>query len=482
MNRLSEEQLIARYRSEIPRRDLLQAVTSGATAPRPVVDVLYRYRNEKRLADIVEFPVAAVKDVVAPGDAELQKFHEAHPELFRAPEFRSFAVASLSPAALESAVEIPEDKLKREYEQRKEEFETAEQRDIQQILAPSEDKAKEVEAAVAAGKDWKELATSLGQDPETVDLGLLSRQEIPHELGDVAFELPLNQPSEPVKTPMGWHVLRVTKIEPAATQSFEQAKPKIEAALKLADATDRLDKTGNQADDALAGGAALPDVAAKFGLKTTAIAAVDESGHDPDGKPVELPVAPDQLLKTAFATNQGDTSRIIDADDGSIYAIHLDKITPPQVRPLAEIKDKAVAAWQAEQKREATVKQAEALAASVKPGEGLAKAAGDKGVTLLAAIPLSRTATPEQKVPPALVAKLFDAKSGDIVTISEPTGAFVAQLKEIQSPESVPDGAADALSQQLAKEAQQDIAGAYTQALKKRFPVEIQRDALDRMF
>src|SRR5207253_7992033 len=127
-----------------------------------------------------------------------------------------------------SAVEIPEDKLKREYEQRKEQFETAEQRDIQQILAPSEDKAKEVEAAVAAGKDWKELATSLGQDPETVDLGLLSRQEIPHELGDVAFELPLNQPSEPVKTPMGWHVLRVTKIEPAATQSFEQAKPRSE--------------------------------------------------------------------------------------------------------------------------------------------------------------------------------------------------------------------------------------------------------------
>ncbi len=203
------------------------------------------------------------------------------------------------------------------------------------------------------------MATGLGQDPETVDLGLLSRQEIPHELGDVAFELPLNQPSQPIKSPLGWHILRVTKIEPAATLSFEQARPKIEAALKLQDATDRLDKSGNKADDALAGGTPLAEVAAKFGLKTTTIAASDESGHDPDGKAVELPVAPDQILKTVFATNPGDTSRIIDTDDGSIFAIHLDKVTAPQVRPLAEVKDKAVAAWQAEQKRETASKKAE---------------------------------------------------------------------------------------------------------------------------
>jgi len=483
MNRLSEDQLVARLRNDIPRSDLLQAVTAGADAPRPVVDALYRYRNEKRLADIVAFPVAAVGDIATPSDAKLSKFHEAHPDLFRAPEYRSFTVASLAPADLEEPGAIAEDKLKKEYEQRKDEFESQEQREIEQILAPSEEKAKEAEAALAAGKDWKEVATTIaGQDPDTIDLGLLNRQEIPHELGDVAFELALDQTSQPVKSPLGWHILRVTKIAPAATQGFDEARPKIEAALKLQDATDRLDKIANQADDALAGGALLTDVAAKYALKTVTVAASDENGHDPQGAAVMLPVAPDEVLKSVFATNQGDTSRIIDTKDGSLFAVHVDKITPPQVRPLAEVKDKAVAAWQAEQKQEAATKRAEDLAAAVTAGIALAKVAGDKGLTLLAAVPLSRGAEPGQATPPALVAKLFAAKPGDVVTASEATGAYTAQLKEIQSPETIPDAAAAKLSEQLAGEARGDLAGAFTEALRRRFPVEIQREALDRMF
>ena len=301
-------------------------------------------------------------------------------------------------------------------------------------------------------------------------------------MGDVAFELPLNQPSQPIKTPLGWHLLRVVKIEPAAMQSFEATKPRIAAELKMQDAADRVAKIGNQADDALAGGTPLVDVAAKYQLKTTTIAAVDESGLDPEGKAFALPVTPDEYLKTVFATNQGDTSRIIDTRDGSIFAIRVDKVIPPQVTPLAEVKDKAIAAWQAEQKRESATRQAAALAAAVTPDTGLAKAAGDKGLTLLTAAPLSRSETKGQTVSPALVAKLFAAKPGDVVTASDATGAYTAQLKEIQLPEAISENAAAGLSDQLAGEARVGIAGEFTEALRQRFRVEIQREALDRMF
>jgi len=483
MNRLSEEQLVARLRHDIPRSDLVQAITAGIGMPRSVVDTLYRYRNEKRLADIVAFPAASIANIGEPSDADLSKFYDAHPDLFRAPEYRGFSVASLSPGDVEQPGEIAEDELKKEYDQRKDEFETPDRREIQQILAPSEEKAKEAEAALAAGKDWKDVATTIaGQDPETIDLGLLSRQEIPHELGDVAFELPLNQASQPIKSPLGWHILRVVKIEPAATQSFDEAKAQIATELKRQNAADRLDKVGNQADDALAGGAPLADVAAKYQLKTATVAAADEGGRDPQGNAISLPVASDEVLKAVFGTNQGDTSRIIDMKDGSIFAIRVDKITPPQVRPLAEVKSQAVAAWQAEQKSEAATKQAEALAGVVTPGVALAKVAGDQGLTLLPATPLSRTAAPGQTVSPALVAKLFTAKPGDVVTASDETGAYTAQLREIQSPETIPDAAAAGLSDQLAGDARVGIAGEFTEALRHRFPVEIQRDALDRMF
>lgn len=482
-NHLTEDQLVTQLRRDIPRSDLLQSVTAGVTEPRAVVDALYRYRNEKRVADIVEFPAASITGVAQPSDADLQKFYDAHKDQFRAPEFRSLTVASLSPTDLKGAAPIPDDKLRAAYEERKDDFGTPEQRDIQQILAPSEAVANEAEAALKAGKDWKEVATTIAkQDPDTIDLGLLSAKEIPHELGDIAFQLALNTPSQPVKSPLGWHILRVVKIDPATTQTFEQAKPKLEDQLKLQDAMDRLDKIGNEADDALAGGAKLADVAAKFGLKVTNVAAVDEGGKGPDGKPAALPFAPEAIVKTAFSTNQGETSRVTDTSDGAIFAVLVDKVSPPDIKPLAEVKDQAVAAWQAEQKRDQAQKQAKALAAAVTPSAPLAKAAGDKGVTLLAGVAVSRTEQQGQSAPPDLVAKLFTAKPGEVVSVDGPTGSYVAQLKEIQSPKTVPDTAAATLSQQLSGQARVDLASEYTDALRKRFPVDIKRDALDKMF
>src|SRR5258705_13561567 len=116
MNGLTEDQLIARLPGDLPRADLLQAITAGITVPRPVVEALYRHRGEKRLADIVVFPVAGLKDVGQPSEADLSKFYETHSDLFRAPEFRAFAVASLAPADVGKPEDIQDSKGRDEYQ------------------------------------------------------------------------------------------------------------------------------------------------------------------------------------------------------------------------------------------------------------------------------------------------------------------------------------------------------------------------------
>src|SRR5437764_5754765 len=92
MNRLTEDQLVERLRREIPRSELLQAITAGVSVPQPVVETVYRYRAEKRIADIVAFPVASAPNPAQPSEADLTGFYEAHPDLFRAPEYRGFTV------------------------------------------------------------------------------------------------------------------------------------------------------------------------------------------------------------------------------------------------------------------------------------------------------------------------------------------------------------------------------------------------------
>jgi peptidyl-prolyl cis-trans isomerase D len=482
-NRLSEDQFVAMLRRDIPRNDLFQALTAGVAAPQSMVDLLYRYRNEKRIADIVALPMAEAADVGQPSETDLTAFYDAHQDLFRTPEYREFALASLTPSDIAQGIEIPEAKLKEEFDQRQDEFQLPEQREVQQILAPSEEKAKEAEAALAAGKDWHDVATTIaGQDPETIDLGLMRREEMPRLLSDIVFDLPLNKSSEPVKSPLGWHILRVVKIEPPVNQTFEQVKPKLEAELARGEAEDRIYKIANRVDDALASGASLGDVAAKFGLTMTEVAAADLAGHDLEGKPLALPLPADPVLKLVFATGSGQTSRVTETPDGGIFAVRVSKITPPAVKPLAEVKDQAVAAWQTDKRREAVANTAEELAAAVKPDLRLSAVAAGKGLKVATSPALPRQPGRNDSTPPALVAKLFAAKPGEVVTAADATGSYVAQLSEVEVPEAPPQGATAAISRELTAAMRGDLAMEFTQALRKRFPVEIRRDALDRLF
>jgi peptidyl-prolyl cis-trans isomerase D len=482
-NHMTEPEYVARVRTDIPRQDLLLALTGGAVAPAPIIDRLYRYRDEKRVAAIVSLPDAGATGVGQPNDAELSKFYGAHQEMFRAPEYRGFVLASLTPPDLAKKIEIPEAKLKSAYDQRQDEFVLPERRDVQQILAPSEDKAKAAAAALAAGKDWTEVARTIaGQDPHTIDLGLMKREELPQNLGDVAFGLPLNQPSQPVKSSLGWHILRVVKIVPPTTQSFAEVKAKLQADLAHNEAVDQLYTVANHVDDALAGGATLDEAASRFALKKTVIAAVDEKGLGRDDKPVPLPVSPSEVLKLAFGTEESRTSRVTQASDGAIFVLHIDKIVPPAVRPLAEVKDKAVAAWQAQQRKDAVAKEAETLAAATKPGMQLSAVAGAKGLQVATPAPFQRQSEAAAGVPPALVDKLFAAKPGGVVTASDATGSYVAQLTKVEEPQTAAKGATASLSQEVTAGIQADLAEEYTRALRADFPVEIYRDTLDRLF
>jgi peptidyl-prolyl cis-trans isomerase D len=301
-------------------------------------------------------------------------------------------------------------------------------------------------------------------------------------LATPAFDLQLNQNSQPIQSSFGWHILRVTKIVPATTQTFEQAKPALSAALAKDEALDRLDKLGNKADDAIAGGATITEAAAKFGFKVTKIESTDISGRDPAGKPITLPIATADVVKAAFQTEQGDTSRVIDSEDGTLYAVRDDKITAPRVKPLAEVKDQAVSAWQADQKRNAVAKQAKDLAAAVTPDKNLKTVAGDQKLTVTTSPPLTRRPQPNATIPPALVGKLFAAKQGDTVSVDDESGAYVAQLAEIKDPGAPSDTEIAPLFNQVAQAMRLDLADEFTNALKNRYPVKIDRTALDKAF
>jgi parvulin-like peptidyl-prolyl isomerase len=97
-------------------------------------------------------------------------------------------------------------------------------------------RADSLRAALVAGADFAEVAKAFSADPGSApvggDLGYFGRGRMVQAFEDAAFELPVGQVSEPVRSEFGYHLIRVIDKRPARTQPLEEARPAIQ--LKLA--------------------------------------------------------------------------------------------------------------------------------------------------------------------------------------------------------------------------------------------------------
>ena len=118
----------------------------------------------------------------------------------------------------------------------------------------------------------------------------------------------------------------------------------------------------------------------------------------------------------------------------------------------------------------------------VKPDAKLGTIAAEKGLKATTSLPFTRHPGQDNAVPPALVPKLFAAKPGEVVTASDATGSYVAQLGDVQKPENVSQSSTADLSRELDAGQQADLGAEFAQALRARFPVEIHREVLDKLF
>ncbi len=103
-------------------------------------------------------------------------------------------------------------------------------------------KAQEVRKKLLAGEDFGMLAKAesddTGSGAQGGDLGTFKRGNMVKPFDDAAFSIPVGQVSEPVKSPFGYHVI---KIESREAKSFEQAKPEIDKKLKPQAAKQEMD-------------------------------------------------------------------------------------------------------------------------------------------------------------------------------------------------------------------------------------------------
>ena len=155
-------------------------------------------------------------------------------------------------------VKVSNAELIKYYNANKQQYSQPPQRDIRHILLKKNQKAlaDDLLAQIRSGASFERLARRHSQDPGSKKVGgrlEISKGQTVPPFDKVAFSLPTNQISAPVKTQYGWHLIQaIAAVVPAKTTPFKEVEQAIRQQLlqskKSAETTkyvERLQKSDN---------------------------------------------------------------------------------------------------------------------------------------------------------------------------------------------------------------------------------------------
>ena len=475
--RLSEESFVAELGEQIKQNQLLSALTAANQAPKALLEALYKFRNERRTADIVTIPYTSIT-ISEPSEIDLQEFYEKNKQRFISPEYRDISVIYLDPKDTSPSMSPPEDKIREAFEARKEAASTPETRDISQILIIDEKKLEKLSSNLRTGKTFDELANLLtGKNAQR--LGFLSSDDLPKPLSDTAFQTALNKVSDPVKTVLGWHVVKVNSIKPERKPTLAELRPQILKELAHEMAIDEIIRLTGKIDDALAAGSTLEEAAIATKLNLKQFSDVDAMGNGKNGRPKTNYPSTQRFRELASELKAGESSLIEEADDGSYFVLRVDRVIEPAIQSLAEINPKVTSSWKNFKIKEEAKKKAKQLMAAAKVS-GLKTAAKTQRLSITSTKPFTRFIRKQEvKISGALSAEIFRAKKTSLISAPDIKGYSVAQVTQILAANADTDKKElKVLRQTIEKSLSQDIGEQLILHLRETYGVEINKKTM----
>jgi peptidyl-prolyl cis-trans isomerase C len=106
---------------------------------------------------------------------------------------------------------------------------------LRHIVVPTEGEAKELQARLAKNESFEELAKKHSRDtnsaPKGGDLGFLGREQMLPDFARAAFALKTGEVSDVVRTPFGFHLIKLVNRKKGQSLTFEQVKAQLQRRL-----------------------------------------------------------------------------------------------------------------------------------------------------------------------------------------------------------------------------------------------------------
>ena len=478
---ISESQFISILRNQIKKNQLLSAYTSGIEAPDILVEKLSEYGSEKRIAEIVTIPYRKANSISPPDLETLKKFYQENKIRFRTPEYRDITAIYLDPKEFGKSITPPSDKVRESFEALKASASLPERRDFSQILILSDESLNQVQNGFKTGKTFEQVSKdATGKPPQA--LGALSKNEMLPTIAEAAFKLTLNEVTKPIKTALGWHILRLNKVEAARIATLEDLRPKIIEELKREIATDEIIQITGRIDDKIAAGLTLEDAASAVGINVVKFSRVDSVGNTMGGVRVAGLPKSRRFLDLTTQLEPGENSAIEEANDGSYFVLRVDRIYEPKIPKIKDVQEQAIFAWKQNQVQKYASEQATKLLALAKV-KGLDQVAKAQNLQLRKTQPFTRSnPSPETKISDELSSALFKAKENELVmgpNIEAFSVARVLKIIKVDVDRKSADFAATKKS--ISQSISQDLVRQLISELKKNSDITVNRQVLQRI-
>ncbi|AUU24194.1 peptidylprolyl isomerase [Aeromonas caviae] len=367
-------------RQDMVRQQLMGAVLGSEFALKGEAEQLDRLYNQTRDLRLIRLAASAYVDGIEVSDAEVEQFYKANSARFMNDETVKVDYLLLDAANLGKNIKVTEQDAQDYYDQHQDLFQRPERRQVAHILIPfgkdekaAEQKAEAVLAKAKAGDDFAALAKADSSDTFSAkkggELDWFEKGVMDPAFEKAAFALAkAGDLSAVVKSPFGFHIIKLLGVEPAKTKPFVDVMSDTIARLQSEKAKEQFfAEQQKMADSSFENPDSLDLTAEAMGLQ------VQSTGYFSQAD-APAPLNDPKVLSVAFSEQLRDdntNSDVIELADGKALVLHIMGHQPKAAKPLAEVKEQVITAIKHDKASEVARGKAQGLLDKLKAGENV---------------------------------------------------------------------------------------------------------------
>jgi peptidyl-prolyl cis-trans isomerase D len=384
---LNEEKYVNEIANDVTATMIVQSLSMASPINEKMIIEVENFKQEKRLADIITISQKNLQNNVEISDAELEKFFEKNKQKYALPEMRKISYIRFSRKNFAGDMQVSEKEILAEYEKNKKQFSKPESRNFYHILFEDKNSAQAFLQKLneATKSDKSRLKTEFAKiakatqkkDLQAITLAQITQKDLIPELADPVFKLSVNEISQILQSPLGFHLFLLNEIKASQSIPFGEVRNSIRQKM-LKNIEDRvLQSKVAEIDDALLTANSLSEVAKKFNFKVIfpkqlikhPLLEQNIRGKNIQNEKDEINDEINgltDLAQNAFALKKGQISKVFYAQNpAGFYVFQIEDIEPARERKLSEVKQLVIEDLKNVKKHEALQNLAKKIGAEV---------------------------------------------------------------------------------------------------------------------